>query len=143
MKFKSLHRESVTGLPAAVRQNLSRLQRRLLPRELDRIILTLAATRPLRLHEIARLLQRSPVYLQNTAVKRLLQQGKLRFFHPEQPNHPRQAYVICKSSSVPPQEVDIGTEQPNLVRASSIRSAAREPPVASATEIAVDIGRND
>ena len=83
-------------LPAPLRERLRALDRRLLPRELDAIIEELCVWRALGLRELGEALHRSPVYLQNTSLKRLLKQGRLQFLHPLEPNHPKQAYTVPK-----------------------------------------------
>ncbi|MDY0059886.1 MAG: hypothetical protein RBU45_08760 [Myxococcota bacterium] len=51
------------------------------------------------IHELASLLNRSPRTLQQHHVRHLVAQGRLVQRHPEQPNHPEQAYraVALKS----------------------------------------------
>lgn len=97
---------------------LRALERRVLPKDLDALIEALCAWRTLGLRELAHALNRSPVYLQNTALKRLLKRGRLRFLHPDQPTHPQQAY-----------------------RSTGAADATESPPPAA--EAGLDIGRND
>ena len=80
------------SLPASLRRQLETLDRRLLPSQLDALIVDLCAHQPLGLHQLAGMLNRSAVYLQNTTLKRLLARKKLQFQHPGRPTHPRQAY---------------------------------------------------
>ena len=92
-----MHRELLSKdfwleLPEPLLRRLQTLNRRLLPHEIDALIEQLCAWRPLGLRQLSTALNRSPVYLQNTALKRLLSQKRLLFLYPEEPNHPRQAY---------------------------------------------------
>ena len=94
------------------------MDRRLLPHQLDDLIVRLCSYRPLGLRALARLLNRSAVYLQNTTLKRLLHTRRLRFQFTDQPNHPHQAYVTF----------DVRDQQSS---------------VEATEEVELDIGRND
>jgi ATP-dependent DNA helicase RecG len=117
-----IHREFKNTIlkeaPEPLLRRLLSLDRRLLPHQLDQTIEDLCAWRPLSLRELARVLDRSAVYLQNTSLKRLLKMGRLVFIHPDEPNHPRQGYRL------PVQNKGIFS-------------------ISSAEEPSVDIGRND
>lgn len=108
-------------LPEPLADEIRRMDRRLLPHQLDDLIARLCAWQPLRLQELAALLNRSPVYLQNTAIKRLMRSGRLRFRHAGQPNHPHQAYTAVETAA--------------------LAQTATPPPVEDPP--ALDIGRND
>ena len=66
--------------------------RRLDPIDLENWIFDLCQEREWKLIELGTVLNRSPVYLQNTAIKSLLHQKRLFFVYPDEPNHPRQSY---------------------------------------------------
>src|ERR1051325_10783890 len=116
------------SLPGGLRHKVLKLRRRLAPLDLDQVIRDLCAWRPLRLRDLAAILDRSPVYLQNTSLKRLLHEDRLRFLHPSQPNHPHQAYVAGARPSQRPESLVTSQTSPPPVR--------EEPPP-------VDIGTND
>ena len=83
----------LASLPKSVQQQLKGLDQRILPGDLEDLIVAMCRARPFRLGELAHLLNRSAVYLQNTALKRMLQADRLRFLYPTNPNHPRQSYL--------------------------------------------------
>ncbi len=85
--------KSQARLSKPLLRKLEGLDRRLLPHELDSVIEELCGCGAWGLREMAGVLNRSPVYLQNTSIKRLLAEGRIRFAHAGEPNHPRQAYV--------------------------------------------------
>ncbi|BDG49204.1 MULTISPECIES: ATP-binding protein [Parageobacillus] len=72
---------------------LARKKKRLPPSVMENIILQLCAQRPLMLKELAALLERTPDGLRNNYLGKLIEEGKIRLKYPDQPNHPKQAYM--------------------------------------------------
>jgi ATP-dependent DNA helicase RecG len=72
---------------------LARRKKRLPPSVMENIILQLCAQRPLMLKELAMLLERTPDGLRNNYLGKLIEEGKIRLKYPDQPNHPKQAYM--------------------------------------------------
>lgn len=72
---------------------LARKKKRLPPSVMENIILQLCALRPLMLKELAALLERTPDGLRNNYLGKLIEEGKIRLKYPDQPNHPKQAYM--------------------------------------------------
>ncbi|MEB3750686.1 putative DNA binding domain-containing protein [Geobacillus icigianus] len=72
---------------------LARRKKRLAPAVMEELIVRLCHERPLRLKELAALLERTPDGLRNNYLGKLLEEGKIRLQYPDQPNHPRQAYI--------------------------------------------------
>lgn len=70
----------------------SRGKRRLPLPLIQDLIVSLCAVKPLTMGELAQLLQRKPDYLRQV-LRRLRQQGRVSFLHPDQPTHRFQAYV--------------------------------------------------
>ncbi|AGT33842.1 transcriptional regulator [Geobacillus genomosp. 3] len=75
---------------------LARRKKRLAPTVMEEMIVRLCRERPLRLKELAALLERTPDGLRNNYLGKLLEKGKIRLKYPDQPNHPRQAYIGVK-----------------------------------------------
>ncbi|WP_199426087.1 ATP-binding protein [Thermaerobacillus caldiproteolyticus] len=75
---------------------LARKKKRLHPSVMEQIILQLCAKKPLMLKELATLLARTPDGLRNNYLAKLLDEGKIQLKYPNQPNHPRQAYITKK-----------------------------------------------
>jgi ATP-dependent DNA helicase RecG len=78
---------------------LARKKKRLSPAMMEQIILQLCAKRPLMLKELAHLLERTPDGLRNNYLAKLLAEGKMQLKYPDQPNHPKQAYITKKNES--------------------------------------------
>ncbi|KAF0996795.1 ATP-binding protein [Geobacillus sp. TFV-3] len=74
---------------------LARRKKRLAPAVMEQLIVRLCRERPLRLKELAELLERTPDGLRNNYLGKLLEEGKIRLKYPDQPNHPRQAYMAA------------------------------------------------
>jgi ATP-dependent DNA helicase RecG len=64
-------------------------------RLIDVAILKLCAVAPLTLTEIARYVQREPVYVQQRFLSRMIKSGELQFLYPDRPAHPKQAYTTA------------------------------------------------
>lgn len=134
------------SFPRETREKLKKLERRISPKDLENLIEAMCRTRPLRLGELACLLRRSAVYLQNTALKRMLLSGRLEFLYSEAPHHPRQAY---RASSR--ERGAHGASQKRPLRATlDSQAATSEPrkdgssPMASVAEMeTLSIGVND
>ncbi|TYR79176.1 transcriptional regulator [Priestia megaterium] len=75
---------------------LARKKKRLNPEKMESIILDLCREKPLMLKDLAYLLERTPDGVRNNYLSKLLQQGKLQLKYPNQPNHPKQAYLTHK-----------------------------------------------
>jgi ATP-dependent DNA helicase RecG len=88
-EFDLLRRE----LPEHLSQQLDALKQRNSPEVLDDLIQELCNWKAMSLAQIAFLVKRDGVHLQNGCIKRLLLKKRLLLFHPEQPNHPQQKYV--------------------------------------------------
>ncbi len=75
---------------------LARKKKRLHPSVMEQIILKLCSKKPLMLKELAYLLERTSDGLRNNYLAKLLDEGKIQLKYPDQPNHPRQAYITMK-----------------------------------------------
>ncbi|MFJ5624505.1 ATP-binding protein [Peribacillus loiseleuriae] len=75
---------------------LARRKRRLKPSTMEEIIVRLCTKKPLRLKEMAYLLERTPDGLRNNYLVKLLNNEKIRLKYPDQLNHPKQAYIVVK-----------------------------------------------
>jgi ATP-dependent DNA helicase RecG len=75
---------------------LARKKKRLNPSTMEEIILQLCSKRSLMLKELAYLLERTPDGLRNNYLAKLLSEGKIQLKYPDQPNHPKQAYMIME-----------------------------------------------
>ncbi len=124
-------------MPSDLEAELRTIERRLLPRHLEGLVVRLCAWKPQSLKSLSRLLRRDDIYLQNTVIKRLLADGRLAFLHPGQPNHPRQGYVPGKGRS------PRAPRKPRVPAASrSVSPRAESSPPRFGMEMP-DIGRND
>lgn len=85
------------ALPEAVRGQLERLGRRATPADLDIVLVSLAAWRPMALEELSALTGRDAAHLRSRNIKRLLAEGRLAYTHPDEPNHPDQKYTAGPS----------------------------------------------
>jgi len=74
---------------------LARRKKRLSPSVMEEIIVELCRQKPLMLRELAHLLARTPDGLRNNYLAKLLDRGKIKLKYPDQPNHPKQAYIIA------------------------------------------------
>jgi ATP-dependent DNA helicase RecG len=83
-------------LPPQLRAALDDLGDRAAPAELDAVLIELAGWRPLSLEELAGLSGRAPDHLRKRNVKRLLNERRLAYLHPDEPNRPDQKYVAGK-----------------------------------------------
>lgn len=90
-EFEALRNE----LPDQLRAQLDRLGRRATPEELDAVLISLTAWRPLTLEELSALTGRDTTHLRMRNIKRLLTEGRLAYTHPDEPNHPEQKYVAA------------------------------------------------
>jgi len=77
---------------------LARKKKRLHPTIMEQMILQLCSIKPLMLKELAHLLDRTADGLRNNYLAKLLEEGKVQLKYPEQPNHPRQAYMTTQDS---------------------------------------------
>ncbi len=75
---------------------LARKRKRLSPYVMEDIIVQLCAYRPLRLKELADMLERTPDGLRNNYLAKLLRENRLRLKYPDQVNHPKQAYITVR-----------------------------------------------
>ncbi|HWO97519.1 MAG TPA: transcriptional regulator [Bacillus sp. (in: firmicutes)] len=75
---------------------IARRKKRLSPVKMEEIIVQLVEKRPLMLKELASLLERTPDGLRNNYLAKLLSKGSIQLKYPQQPNHPRQAYMGLK-----------------------------------------------
>nr|WP_239534632.1 ATP-binding protein [Priestia taiwanensis] len=72
---------------------LARKKKRLSPAVMEEIIVQLCKKKSLRLKELADLLERTPDGLRNNYLGKILAKGLLQLKYPDQPNHPKQAYM--------------------------------------------------
>lgn len=75
---------------------LARKRKRLSPKVMEEIIVRLCVHRPLRLKELADMLERTPDGLRNNYLAKLLREGRIRLKYPDQVNHPKQAYITVR-----------------------------------------------
>jgi ATP-dependent DNA helicase RecG len=75
---------------------LARKKKRLSPAIMEEIIVKLCKKKPLRLKELADLLERTPDGLRNNYLAKILAKGVLQLKYPDQPNHPKQAYMSAE-----------------------------------------------
>lgn len=73
---------------------IARRKKRLSPSKMEEIILQLLMKKPLMLKELSQLLERTSDGLRNNYLAKLLQEEKIKLKYPDQPNHPRQAYLF-------------------------------------------------
>lgn len=73
---------------------IARRKKRLSPSKMEEIILQLLMKKPLMLKELSQLLERTSDGLRNNYLGKLLQEEKIRLKYPNQPNHPKQAYLF-------------------------------------------------
>ena len=79
-------------LPQDILDAIEHLGRRASPSEVRAILLRVCSVRPMQAREIAELLRRQRVYIQNEYLRPLVEAGKLALGYPDQPNHPLQTY---------------------------------------------------
>lgn len=72
---------------------IARRKKRLSPSKMEEIILQLLMKKPLMLKELSQLLERTSDGLRNNYLAKLLQEEKIKLKYPDQPNHPKQAYL--------------------------------------------------
>ena len=65
--------------------------------EMQKILINLCSLRPQSLRRLASLLSRSPDYLRQSIIKNLIENNEIQFLHPNDPNHPDQAYIAASS----------------------------------------------
>ena len=85
-------------LPDSLLEELNSIGQRTLNPELNSTIERLCGFRPFGLHELSLLLGRNEVHLRTRCVKRLITEGRLGYFYPVQPNHPKQKYIAVGNS---------------------------------------------
>lgn len=73
---------------------IARRKKRLSPSKMEEIILQLLMNKPLMLKELSQLLERTSDGLRNNYLAKLLQEEKIQLKYPDQPNHPKQAYLF-------------------------------------------------
>ncbi|OZT12678.1 transcriptional regulator [Priestia aryabhattai] len=73
---------------------IARRKKRLSPVKMEEVIVSLCEQQPLMLKDLAHLLDRTPDGVRNNYLSKMLRKGKLQLKYPEQPNHPKQAYLI-------------------------------------------------
>ena len=86
-------------LPSALKTRAERLGQRATPGDLDATLCALCAWRPLTLRQLSALTRRKEGHLRQRSLKRLLAAGKLAYTHPEEINHPDQAYTATPTTS--------------------------------------------
>ncbi|MED4587199.1 transcriptional regulator, partial [Priestia flexa] len=65
---------------------IARRKKRLSPAKMEEVIVSLCAQQPLRLKDLAHLLDRTPDGVRNNYLSKMLRKGKLQLKYPEQPN---------------------------------------------------------
>ncbi|MBM7704287.1 ATP-binding protein [Metabacillus iocasae] len=73
---------------------LAREKKRLKPSVMEDILVQLCEQKPLMLKELADLVARTPDGLRNNYLAKLLEEGRVSLKYPDQPNHPKQAYLV-------------------------------------------------
>ncbi|WP_110113568.1 ATP-binding protein [Bacillus sp. CGMCC 1.16541] len=73
---------------------LAREKKRLKPSMMEDILVRLCEQKPLMLKELADLVARTPDGLRNNYLAKLLDEGRVSLKYPDQPNHPKQAYLV-------------------------------------------------
>lgn len=91
-----LSRTSKTDLPGSLRLKIERLGKRVEVDEMEAIIIELCAWRPLSVPEMSAILNKTPNYLSNKYVYRMVKEGRLRHKYPEMVKHPRQKYLATE-----------------------------------------------
>ena len=81
-------------LPPVLETRLKQIGQRANPSKVQTIIVELCKWQPMRLEQIADLLQRNKNYVQEKYLKPLIDQGILEYVYPENPTHPQQTYRI-------------------------------------------------
>lgn len=88
---------SIADVPAPVRLQISSLGRRVLPDEMQDVILKLCSWRPLAAEDIASVLGKTSNYISSKYLYPMVRSGVLRHLYPEMVKHPGQKYVTSDS----------------------------------------------
>lgn len=91
--------EGAGDVPPELEAAIESLGRRAKPEALENIIVALCAIRPRRIAELRKLLRRTTFYLLSKFLRPMIDSGKLEYVHPEEPNHPQQAYRSTAQST--------------------------------------------
>jgi len=65
----------------------------------DEVIVRICSIAPLSTYEISSLIKGNSAYTR-IVLKRLMATGKLRYVHPDRPNHPQQRYIAAENGAV-------------------------------------------
>lgn len=85
------------GLSEELQKKVRNLKKRTLPQDIKNLIKELNDFRPLRLSEIAVILDRHPKYVREKYLNDMIKNQELEYTFPDVPNHPHQAYRTKKS----------------------------------------------
>lgn len=83
---------NLQGLPTQLADKVASLGQRAVPADLRAVIEALCGWKPMSSEELAGILGRNRHYLITTHLRPMVRDGQLRYTHPDQPAHPRQAY---------------------------------------------------
>lgn len=92
--FAGLPRGLTEPLPPVLEEALKSLGKRAQPEDVKDVIVRLCGWRPMRLAQLAALLDRNPEYIRSEYIYSLVQSGRLEHTIPGTPAHPQQAYRI-------------------------------------------------
>ncbi len=90
--FAGLPEGLAEPLPTVLQEALKSLGKRAQPEEVQDVIVRLCDWRPMRLAQLAALLDRNPEYIRGEYISPLLQSGRIEYTIPDTPAHPQQAY---------------------------------------------------
>ena len=80
-------------LPPELGAEVDRLGKRSTPDELSNLVVNLCRWRPLSLPELSALTGKTSDHLRRRNLRRLLEEGRIRYAYPSQPHHPHQKYT--------------------------------------------------
>lgn len=80
-------------LPPALRSELESMGKRVTPQELASVVTRLCRWRSLSLPELSALTGKTASHLRTRVLRRLLDDGYVRYLYPDEPNHPHQKYT--------------------------------------------------
>ncbi len=74
--------------------DLKSLEKRSSSEKIRFLIKALCALKALQLVHLSKIFNRAPRYLRDKFLTKMIQEGELAYLYPEQPTHPKQAYVV-------------------------------------------------
>ena len=85
-------KSALSEFPDKIMRKIRELKGKTNSEELQNLIMELCSNRSLNANEIASILGRSPRYIREYVLKRMIIAKKIRLRFPDRPNHPQQAY---------------------------------------------------